>query len=69
MRATLSESIEITARALFNRSGSHAIDEALRQATYLKKMATRKGTMFGPRLQKLYLAIIWIKLTKIQSEL
>jgi len=43
MRATLSESIEITARALFNRSGSHAIDEALRQATYLKKNGDEEG--------------------------
>ena len=38
MSITLKQSIEITAQAMFNRAGPNAVDEALKQSMYLKKM-------------------------------
>jgi len=43
MNATLSEALEITARALFNRSGPNAVNEALKQAMYLQEKGDNEG--------------------------
>jgi len=51
MCITLEQSIEITAKAMFNRSGANAIDEALNQSLYLKKQGDNEGfSVFGPIL-------------------
>jgi hypothetical protein len=43
MDITLDQSIEITAKAMFNRSGANSIDEALKQSLYLKKQGDNEG--------------------------
>ena len=43
MSITLKQSIEITAQAMFNRAGTNAVDEALKQSMYLKKIGDNEG--------------------------
>ena len=43
MSITLKQSIEITAQAMFNRAGPNAVDEALKQSMYLKKIGDNEG--------------------------
>ena len=51
----LQEAIEVTARALFDRSGPNAVDEALKQAMYLKKSGDKAG------------CYVWIEIAKVMS--